>query len=255
MIKRVVFITDCSDIAYSELRGNLLSMVREDIDFEIEPVISVEPFSIINGNFALRLMSEAYPPGTIFSIILNPFKKRPARIIGTTKEKQFIFLGANTGVFTWLFKDFGVKSLYELHDPGFMPFGGKYIHLPAIASVLNGCNLATLGKEFDPKKLHTLTIEPFKVVHIDNFGLMKLNATTEDLLKLGSVTEGTELKVCIGTNSMNVTYTKRMMSLSTGKWAIYPGSSLNLVELGKVRQNGAAQLNANIGDQVAIKIK
>ena len=70
MKKRIVFITDCTDIAYNELRAIILSYAK-DCDVEIEPVVSVAPFSIINGNFILRLMGETYPEGTIFSARLK----------------------------------------------------------------------------------------------------------------------------------------------------------------------------------------
>lgn len=117
MKKRIVLITDCVDVAYNELRGVLLDNIKSD-ETVIEPVVSVIPFSIVNGNFVLRLMAEAYPEGTIFSIILNPSRERPARLIGKTKEKGIYFMGANTGVFTWLFKDFGIEELYELNEIG-----------------------------------------------------------------------------------------------------------------------------------------
>jgi len=106
MKKRIVIITDCVDMAYNELRGVLLDNIKNE-EIIIEPVVSVAPFSIINGNFAFRLMAEVYPEGTVFSIILNPSKERPARLIGKTKKKNFYFMGANTGVFTWFFRDFG----------------------------------------------------------------------------------------------------------------------------------------------------
>lgn len=110
MKRKIVFITDCVDIAYNELRGTVLNYLKND-EVEIEPVAPVAPFSIINGNFVLRLMADSYPDGTIFSVILNPFKERPARLLGKTINKNFYFMGANTGVFTWFFKDFGISEL------------------------------------------------------------------------------------------------------------------------------------------------
>ena len=155
MKKRIVFITDCVDVAYNELRGVILSNIKSD-EIVVEPVVPVIPFSIINGNFVLRLMADAYPEGTIFSMILNPMKERPARLIGKTKKKNFYFIGANTGVFTWFFRDFGVDELYELNDPGFFPFGGKYVHAPAVAQIAMGKPLNEMGNPFDIKKLSNL---------------------------------------------------------------------------------------------------
>jgi len=246
MKKRIVFITDCVDVAYNELRGVILSNIK-DKEIEIEPVVPVDPMSIINGNFILRLIAEVYPESTIFSIILNPLKERPARLIGRTKEKDFYFMGANTGVFTWFFRDFGVEELYELHDPGFFPFGGKYVHAPTVAQIAMGKPLSEMGNPFDIKKVVKLDIPNGTIVHIDNFGLMKF---TGDLTGLK---EGDKLKVCVNGKIFQAFFVKRMMSRETGEWVIYPGSSLGLPELGKVRKNGAKELDAKIGDIITFE--
>lgn len=246
MKKRIVFITDCEDVAYNELRGVILDNIRSD-EIVIEPVVRVAPFSIINGNFILRLMAEAYPEGTVFSVILNPSKERPARLIGKTKNKGIYFMGANTGVFTWLFRDFGVEELYELNDPGFFPFGGKYVHAPAVAQIATGKSLKDMGLPFNFEKVAKIDIPGGTIVHIDNFGLMKFTG------KLTGLNEGDELEVNVNGKTLKAVYAKRMMNRDTGEWVIYPGSSLGLPELGKVRENGAKELNVKIGDIIFFK--
>lgn len=240
MKNRLVFITDCTDIAYNELRGTVLGVTNEQV--ELEPVVPVHPFSIINGNFILRLMADAYPEGTVFSVILNPSQQRPARLIGRTKKKNFLFLGANTGVFTWFLRDFGLEELYELNDPGFVSFGGKYVHAPAAAKIATGTDLKSLGKKFDESKILELKIETGTIVHIDNFGLMKFVGDLENF------NDGDKLIININDRSVQGIFSKRMMSCNTGEWVIYPGSSLNLPELGKVREDGASELRAKLGD-------
>lgn len=213
----------------------------------VEPVVPVTPFSILNGNFILRLMADAYPKGTVFSIILNPSKERPARLIGKTKKKGFYFMGANTGVFTWLFRDFGIEELYELNDPGFFPFGGKYVHAPAVAQIAMGKPLNKLGHLFDIEKVVNLDISEGTIVHIDNFGLMKFVG------KLTGLNEGDKFNVDVNEKTLKVVYAKRMMSRETGEWVICPGSSFGLPELGKVRENGAKELNTKTGDMITLK--
>lgn len=247
MRKRVVIITDCVDMAYNELRGVILSNLAASncvFDVEIEPVISVEPFSVVNGNFILRLMAEAYPPETIFSIILNPIKTRPERIFGRTKDKKFVFIGANTGVFTWFLKDFGIDVLYELNDPGFSPFGGKYVHAPNVAKLAMGMPFEEMGKVFNPDKLLNIELEQGTIVHTDNFGLIKFIGT------LPKSEDGNKFEIEAGNKKFIATYSKRMMNLETGEWAIYPGSSLGLPELGMVRDNGVRKLGLKIGDKI-----
>jgi len=246
MRKRIVFITDCADVAYNELRGVILDNLKND-EIIVEPVVPVAPFSIINGNFVLRLMAEAYPEGTIFSIILNPSKERPARLIGQTKKKGIYFMGANTGVFTWLFRDFGVEKLYELNDPGFFPFGGKYVHTPAVAQIATGKPLKDMGRLFDIEKIIKIDIAGGTIVHIDNFGLMKFTG------ELAGLNEGDKLEINVNKKTLKAVYAKRMMSRETGEWVIYPGSSFGLPEFGKVRENGARELNIKIGDIITFK--
>ncbi|MDD3134431.1 MAG: SAM-dependent chlorinase/fluorinase [Synergistales bacterium] len=246
MKKRIVFITDCADVAYNELRGVILDNIKSD-KIIIEPVAPVAPFSIINGNFVLRLIAEAYPKGTVFSVILNPSKERPARLIGKTKKKGIYFMGANTGVFTWIFRDFGVEELYELNDPGFFPFGGKYVHAPAVAQIAMGKPLKEMGHQFNTEKVVKIDVPIGTIVHIDNFGLIKFVG------ELTGLNEGDKLEVNINGKILTAVYAKRMMSRETGEWVIYPGSSLGLPELGKVRENGAKELKIKIGDIITFK--
>lgn len=187
MKKRIVVITDCTDIAYNEIRGTILSNIKDEDNIIIEPVVSVKPFSIINGNFILRLMADVYPDGTIFSIILNPSQKRPERLIGKIKNKDIFFMGANTGVFTWIIRDFDIEELYELNDPGFIPFGGKYVHAPSVAKIASGTPLINMGKEFNVNNLVKLDVSTGTIVHIDNFGLIKFTGNLEGLHELENV--------------------------------------------------------------------
>lgn len=251
MKRTVVFVTDCVDVAYNELRGVVISQLHKlgnNIEVEIEPVAIVKPFSIIDGNFVLRLLADVYSEGTIFSIILNPLKERPARLIGRTKKKQFYFMGANTGVFEWFFRDFGIDELYELYDPGFVSFGGKYVHAPVIAQMASGQELNLIGKKFDVNNLMRLDIPDGTIVHIDNFGLMKFMGI------LPNMDEGDKLTVEIKGKSLPAVYAKRMMSRDTGEWVVYSGSSFGLPELGKVRQNGAREIDVEVGDTIKLII-
>jgi len=240
----IVIITDCSDIAYAEIRATILK--HSDYDVHIEPVVAVKPFSIINGNFVLRLMAESYPEGTIFSVILNPMQIRPERLIGRTKKGNFLFMGANTGVFTWLLRDFGIDELYEYNDPGFIPFGGKFVHAPAIAKIVMGSQLSKLGQVFLKEKLLQLDIEDGTIVHVDNFGLAKFVGKLD-------ANDGDIFQICVNDKIIEAVYTERMMSKPDNTWVVYSGSSLGLPELGRVRSNGAYELYLKEGDKITYK--
>jgi S-adenosylmethionine hydrolase len=244
-MRSLVFVTDCVDIAANELRGVMRSLVQ-DPSVSIEPVAGVLPFSILNGAFVLRLMAEAYPPGTVFSVILNPMQVRPERLVVRTKEKDLTILGANTGVFELVRRELGIKDAYQLKDPGFVSFGGKYVHAPAAAAVLNGEAVESLADPFSMDRIRSLEIPDGAIMHIDNFGLMKL------FLKREGDAEGRPLRVRVRGHELQAIWSHRMMSNPTGTWCVYPGSSFGYAELGCVRMDGAAQLGAKVGDVVEI---
>jgi len=71
--------------------------------------------------------------------------------------------------------------------------------------------------------------------------------------ELTGLNEEDKLNVNVSGKTLKAIYAKRMMSRETGEWVIYPGSSFGLPELGKVRENGAKELNAKIGDIITFK--
>lgn len=253
-MKKIVVITDCKDVAFNEIRGMLLKHLKHaKEEIIIEPIVPAEEFSVINGAFLTRLVAEIYDPKTtIFLVILNPLnttRKDRARIIGETKN-GFKFVGANTGTLNWLIKDFGIKRLYELKrekltGENFVSFGGKYIHSPAAAKIALGTDFSELGEEKNIEFLTDFQILKGQVVHIDNFGVPKINGD------LKNFKEGEILNILLNDKKIiSAKYTNSMKDLPDGTWAIYPGSSLNnLPELGKVREKNSAQkLGIKIGD-------
>ncbi|MBT3691118.1 hypothetical protein HOG16_02645 [Candidatus Woesearchaeota archaeon] len=257
--KRIVIVSDCSDVAYNEMRATILSELGDTSqNISVEPLVKAKEFSIENGSFLVRLMGEVYDPSnTIFLVVLNSLRtnrKDRARIIGETKN-GFKFVGANTGTLNWLIKDFGLKNLYELNASGlmgkdFISFGGKHVHSPAVAKVAKGVNFSGLGEERSEEFLCDYRVEDGCVVHIDNFGVLKINGSLENL------EEGDKLDIFVnGERKIVAVFSYSMKDLEDSTWAIYPGSSLNnLPEIGKVRElSSAKKLGAKIGDIITWK--
>jgi len=245
--KKVVLITDCIDVASSEMKFIILLECQKlgIIDVSIE-VVPISEFSIINASFLIRLMGEHCSSGTVFSVVINPQKHRSARIYGKTKN-GILFFGANTGALTWFLNDFGIEELYEVHDPGFISFGGKYVHAPNVAKLLAGVPFNEFGKRFDVNSITNLNITDGTIVHIDNFGLMKIMGNTP------KYEEGTKFKISVnGVYKLNATFSNRMMSRDDKEWILYKGSSLHgMPELGTVRyKKGFEDMGFQIGDVV-----
>lgn len=247
MKRKVVVLTDCVDVAWQEIRGSIYSNCN-DYDVQIEPVVPVDSYSIVNVNFLVKLIAEIYPEGTIICVIVNPLKLRTERIVGRTKKKNIIFEGTNTGAFSWLIEDFGCEELYELHDPGFVPFGGKYVHAPAVGKVASGIELKELGHPFEVDKIRHIKMEAGTVMHIDNFGNLKLFHKFEEEPK-----NGDRYIIKFNGQELELIYNKRMMEKENGEIIIYPGSSFGYTEVGIVRDHFSSKYNIKNGDIVEIK--
>lgn len=247
MKQKVVVLTDCVDVAWHEIRGSIYSNCN-NYDVQIEPVVPVDSYSIVNVNFLVKLIAEIYPEGTIICVIVNPLKERTERIVGRTKKKNIIFEGTNTGAFGWLVEDFGCEELYELYDPGFVPFGGKYVHSPAVGKIASGIPISELGNPFDINKLRYVEKEIGTVMHIDNFGNLKLFHKFEN-----EPQDGEKYEIEFNDKKLETIYNTRMMARDDGELIIYPGSSFGYTEIGTVRGDFAKEYDVKNGNIVKIK--
>jgi S-adenosylmethionine hydrolase len=256
MAKRKVFIvSDCTDIAINEIRCSIYQHTSLDSEFEIEPAINVEPFNLVHCSFQTRLIAEIAPPNSIIYVVCNPIQEQTERIIGLTSKSNLTFIGRNTGVFGWLTEDFGIKELLEINDPGFLPFGGKFIYPELIGKILSNSNISGETKNIEISKIRSTPIVESQILHIDNFGLLKINLFNI-FFSLNNIQLDDTVELEINGTKIEVVYTNRMMDKKTGTWTIYKVSSLNgLLEVGKVRENGNKELKAIVGDIIKINSK
>lgn len=249
--KHVVVITDCKDVAYNEMKWVILKECAKMGFFNVDvELVAVEEFSIINAAFLTKLTAECCPQGTVLSLVINPQKIRSARIYGELPS-GIKYFGANTGALTWLLEEADIQEIYEIPDPGFVTFGGKYVHAPNVAKLVAGIPLSEFGIPFQRESLKDLEIIDGTILHIDNFGLMKIKG------KPLSYGEGQKIQIFKNSEYvLDAIFTNRMMSLGDKEWVLYPGSSFNaLPELGLVRnKEGYKEIGAKIGDIITWKI-
>jgi S-adenosylmethionine hydrolase len=248
MKKYLINITDCVDIAAHELYAVLIREVGNAADIVVPPIVPISPeFSVINTNFAVRLMADSYPENSVLMTTINAEKTRPMNVIGRTEKGGIVFIGRNMGSFDWLTRDFGCVELYDLtrhNKSGFVSFAGKYTTAKLAGAAARGVPLSELGDPVDPNSIVRMNLETGTIVHIDNFGMMKFWGD------LGPAETGDKFDVIINGLHLNVVYDPRMMSRDTGEWVFFPGSSYGLYELGQVRKLGAKNLGIQVGDVI-----
>lgn len=236
--KRILTITDCIDVAANELYATLVTTLDKlgANDVYIEPVVKVEKFSILHGSFCARLLADSYAPEnlTILAIVnpLNTANAKRARIAGKLSNGMQ-FVGANTGIFSWLIQDFGLDELVEtdltgLSGDSFVPFGGKYIHAPIAAKLAAHGNLdAIKSRNFKQSDLLHLQYKQGTILHVDNFGVAKIYYKASDF----DGKKGVEYSIYVNNEHIGqATFCHSMKELSDGTLAIYPGSSLKCLK-------------------------
>ena len=254
---RIVYVTDCVDIAANELRAALLS-ATDGQDVVIEPMVPARPaFSAVNGNFAMWLMAQDYPPGTVLLSTLSSARRRPLPLLGRTAKKDLVFIGRNTGVFDWLTRDLGCVELYSLarhygEGEQFVNFAGRSITAPLAARAASGEPLDRIGDPVGADVLHRLDLPDHTVVHADNFGNLKFTGEPERPAEGARYQVSPASPAASGRLTVEATYTQRMMGLPTGAFAVYPGSSYGLYELGCVRGDAAGALGLDVGDRLRL---
>jgi S-adenosylmethionine hydrolase len=259
MKTRIVTITDCADVASNEIHAVLVTTLDKLNASErvvVEPFVHCQEFSLLHGAFLTRLLADSYSADSIvFLVIVNALptsRAERARIIGKT-EKGHRFVGENTGVFNWLFQDYGVAEVYEASRKGldgqeFIPFGGKHFHAPNAALVASDKTLFTFGPPYSQQKLATLEIPTGSIVHIDNFGVAKIKS------EMPSLKEGESVQIFRNDEYLfKAVFTHSMKNLPDNTQALYRGSSFNLIEIGCVRNTKKNKNLLKVGDIISFK--
>jgi S-adenosylmethionine hydrolase len=264
--KNIVIVTDCKDVALEQVKARLTYLLPNyNLNFFY---LITPPFQIKNGLFLSKLISEEIPHGnnTLFLAIINPLKNKPKRIFGKLKNGTW-FVGADTGIFSLLFQEFGIEEVYEGKNQNHYPFGGLHAHTVTSGKLLDGISKEELGNKISEENIKKIFPMEGEVLHIDNFGLIKIWIKSKDLDFL----EGEKVKIKI-LNSKRIfegVFSNRMMDHIENTLIVYPGSSLldkslfnnleeyrksGLIEIGLVRnKDSAKELGINIGDIIKIE--
>jgi S-adenosylmethionine hydrolase len=247
-MKKVIIVTDCKDIAFTEMKYIILSDCEKlgyspnDVDISLA---AVDEFSIINAAFLTRLVADITDKDSVISVVINPQKHRSDRIFGKLPNGA-TFFGANTGALTWLINDLKINDVYKIKDPGFVTFGGKFVHAPNVAKLVAETPFSEMGVSLPQDQVAKLDLKPGTIAHIDNFGLMKIIG---DKLVFK---DGDKFKIYKnGKYILDAVFADRMMCLDDNTWSLYNGSSLDMPELGCVRnKHGFEEIGAKIGDVI-----
>jgi len=251
MIRRVIILTDITDVGKTEMA---LRISDAELNDRVEiHFVKVKKFSIVNTIFLFRLLFDSAIEGDIFLVVMDPRYNSKSResLYVRTKNNINCFI-PNNGIISWVLNDFGIKDSYLIpvnqDNKDFPTFNGKYKYAPAINSFLKDINFVEKLTKFSIKDIVTTNINEGEVVHIDNYGNLKVYFSDKNIYKKENI------KVNINDKEVDVKLSYDFNVSEDGTPVFYSGSSLDgLLELALIRDSFAEKFNVEIGDVIKIR--
>ena len=247
---KVFLFSDCKDIARIEIELSIIKHSKGKINKSDITFIPIDNFSVLHCSFSMRLLADLVPDNSIFYSVVNPCDKEYERISGKTKVNNIYFIGRNTGAFGWLCDDFGIDEIYSYENIPFVPFGGREIYPKIISNIIDSELKPEYEKSIYNNEVRGVELKNGTVVHIDNFGLIKVYTDLKNTLEKGSKYNVFNIRTG---ESFKAVCNPRIMSGTDYEYSIYSGSSLNgMVEIGSVRSDIRSNYDIKIEDVLEI---
>jgi len=248
-MRKFILLTDMKDVAVSE---TILRSVPNSVNNVTIVPVFVDTFDILHGAFLLRLLADSFEPNDVVSIVCDPrFTDVPRDSIGIELKNGVTIFGPNNGVMSWLIQDFEVKSAIKLpisEESRLHPtFNGKYRFAVAVNKCLQGDSFETIGDKFDKDEIYLSKIADGTVVHVDNYGNVKIKLPALHLKR------GSNVSIKLRDKVYSLRYGYEFFDVEEGDPILYTGSSLwGLPELAINRGNFATMYGVKVGDLVTI---
>lgn len=237
--KLITITTDLDQFAHAQLKAVISA---SDFNGKIIENHSVTPFSITEGAFQIKTISEFCPNDSVHLGIVDPGvgSDRAGIIIQT--EKSF-FVGPDNGLFWPAASEEKIISTWQIDEnyfgKGSNTFHGRDYFIKA-ALLLAQENKPENFNCLPTRSIQKLNFTHGQVLHIDNYGNIKIYFPNLDSQELH-----------LRTRNIKIPVVKTFSDVPQGKPLAYWGSS-NTLELAINLGNAAKEFNIKQGDILEI---
>ncbi len=156
---------------------------------------------VLHGAIALGRATPYMPADAVYLAVVDPGVGSERRAVGIQTRSGAILVGPDNGLLSMAWAELGgVERAVEIDSPAVLlhpvsrTFHGRDVFAPAAAHLAAGLEIGELGPPVPAGELHTLDLpRPMvapgtvgaRVVAIDGFGNVQLNATPADLEAAG----------------------------------------------------------------------
>ncbi|MEM0084520.1 MAG: SAM-dependent chlorinase/fluorinase [Candidatus Methanomethylicia archaeon] len=249
------------DSYVAEMKAVILSICPEAHIVDISH--GIRKYDIRMGAYILSRASRYFPEGTIHVAVVDPGVGGIRRPIIIESFRAF-YVGPDNGLLTPSAIMDGIKHVYLITNDKYMlkcvsrTFHGRDIFCPVAAYLAKGIPPSDFGPEiFDPiiptfvnPKVYGNIVEG-EVIHIDDFGNIVTNISSEHLRLIG-LSEGDFLNVKFGDNLLKLKFCKAYSDVPLGQPLIIIGSG-GFIELSINQGDAAKTFNINVGDKIVFQ--
>jgi len=197
----IVFLSDfgLKDHYACVVKGRILKELfqKEFLTFQphfLDLTHEIPPQNVKKAALVLKFSYKYFPSGTIFLAIVDPGVGTERKAI-LVKTKEYLFVGPDNGLFTFIYRENRDFEVYELlsekllSPPYSSTFHGRDLFAPAIANLLLGKDPLTFLRPLEKEKLIVLDFPlperieggyRLSVWDVDHFGNIITNFSKED---------------------------------------------------------------------------
>ena len=220
-------------------------------------------FDIRMGAYVLASAAPYFPPNTVHVAVVDPgvgTKRRP--IIAETSRN--LYVGPDNGLLMLAAHKEHIKNIYTIDNPKYMlsdvskTFHGRDIFAPAAAHLTRGNKPSDFGPAIrdyilpEFAKPHARNGElRGEILHIDDFGNIISNITSEDLEKMGL--KGNSLLVRLGNKTLSMRFCSAYGEVPAGTPLALIGSS-NFLEVAVNQRSASGIFKAKVGETFRVSV-
>ena len=244
------------DSYVAQMKATILS-INPNVKI-IDITHEIEKFNIRNGAFVLASAVASFPPKTIHVAVVDPgvgTKRRPIII----ETKKNLFVGPDNGLLLLAASKEDILKIYSIENPKYVlsnitkTFHGRDIFAPAAAYLSTAISPSLFGKEIHDYQIPEFTKKNIRkgkiigeILHMDDFGNIISNISSEDLKKAG-LSDKKSLNVTIGNNTLKLEFSSTYGKVPIGIPLALIGSS-DFLECSINRGNFSKLFEVKIGE-------
>lgn len=259
----IVLLTDfgSEDYRVPQLKGIIYNSNPNAV--MIDASHDVPAFGIFTGAFILDIAAKEFPENVVFVAVIAPYAQTETKYLVLTTEKDQFFVLPDNGLLTYVAKNMGIKSVYQVTNREL--FNDAIEELSA--ERIQGTVGALIASGYDPKDVGSSLSDPTTlgiqesaiagdtlsgtVVYIDHYGNCITDISGSTASQFG-VVPGDDIQVVISGSVIPAKYGTIYSDVAIGEEVAFVNNNIDLLQLSLNLDNFAAAYNVSTGMRVEI---